>query len=184
MAEVKDEIIFKRCAGLDVHQAEIAACIRLVSEEGKVTGHARRFETTPSGLRALREWLREYGITHVAMEGTGVYWQPVYNELRGHFDLTVCNAHHVKKVPGKKKTDQSDASWLAQLLSYGALKKSFIPPDDIRELRELTRTRAHHVDDRSAVVNGIHRLLERIGLKLASVVSDLQGATALAILRD
>lgn len=183
MAETKDEILYKRSAGLDVHQAAIAVCIRIVTENGKITGHAKRFDTTPTGLIALRDWLREFDVTHVVMEGTGVYWQPVYNTLAGYFDITVCNAYAAKKMPGRK-TDQSDASWLAQLLSYGALQKSFIPPEDIRELRELTRTRVHYVEDRARVVNSIHRLLERVGFKLCSVVSDLQGATARAILAD
>jgi transposase len=182
-ATTQDEIIFKRCAGLDVHQAEITAAVRLVSDGGRVVGHTKRFATTPTGLSELRDWLAEFDVTHVAMEGTGVYWEPVYAALRGRFDLTVCNAHHVKNVSGRK-TDQSDASWLAQLLSYGVLKKSFVPPDQIRELRELTRTRVHRVEDRTRAVNHIHRLLERIGLKLCSVVSDLQGATAQAILSD
>jgi transposase len=183
MATTHDEIVFKRSAGLDVHQREITAAVRIVSEVGKVAGHSKRFATTPSGLAELRAWLVAFEITHIAMEGTGVYWEPVYAALRGHFDLTLCNAHHVKKVPGRK-TDHTDASWLAQLLSYGVLKKSFVPTDDIRELRELTRARVHRVEDRARVVNGIHRLLERIGLKLCSVVSDLQGATAQAILSD
>jgi len=183
MKTTQDEILFKRSAGLDVHQGEITAAIRIVSDAGKVEGCAKRFATTPTGLAALRSWLEGFTVTHVAMEGTGVYWEPVYAALRGRFDLTLCNAHHVKKVHGRK-TDQSDASWLAQLLSYGVLKKSFVPPDDIRELRELTRSRVHLVENRARVVNGIHRLLERIGLKLCSVVSDLQGATAQAILSD
>jgi len=183
MTETKDEILYKRCAGLDVHQDEIAACVRLVSDQGKVTGHAKRFSTKPTGLAALLAWLQEYAITHVVMEGTGVYWFPIYRAIVGHFDITVCNAHHAKRLPGRK-TDQSDASWLAQMLSYGSLNKSFIPSDDIRELRELTRTRVHLVEDRARVVNNIHRLLERVGLKLCSVVSDLQGVTARAILGD
>jgi len=117
------------------------------------------------------------------MEGTGVYWMPVYEALREACDLTLCNAHHVKKVPGRK-TDQSDAAWLAQLMASGLLNKSFVPTADIRGLRELTRSRVHRVEDRTRVVNGIHRLLERGGVKLCSVVSDLQGVTARAILAD
>ena len=183
MAHTNDEVVYKRCSGLDVHQAEITAAIRIVSDVGQVTGHSRRFETTPAGLTALRAWLKEFEVTHVAMEGTGVYWEPVYAALRDHFDMTLCNALHVKKIRGQK-TDQTDASWLAQLLSYGILKKSFVPKDDIRELRELTRSRVHHVENRARVVNTIHRLLERIGLKLCSVVTDLQGTTAQAILHD
>lgn len=177
------EVLHRRCAGLDVHQREVAACVRIVTEGGKLTAFARRFETTPSGLASLRDWLLSQTVTHVAMEGTGVYWLPIHDALFEQFDLTLCNAHHVKKVPGRK-TDQSDAAWLAQLMSYGILNKSFVPSNDIRALRELTRARVHRVEDRGRVVNGIHRLLERAGLKLCSVVSDLQGATAQAILTD
>src|SRR3974390_1991465 len=108
---------------------------------------------------------------------------PVYNALWGKFDLTLCNAHHVKKVAGRK-TDQSDAAWLAQLMSAGLLKKSFVPPPELRALRELTRARVHRVEDRTRVVNGIHRLLECAGLKLCSIITDLQGFTGRAILKD
>jgi hypothetical protein len=168
-ATTQDEIIFKRCAGLDVHQAEITAAVRLVSDGGRVVGHTKRFATTPTGLSELRDWLAEFDVTHVAMEGTGVYWEPVYAALRGRFDLTVCNAHHVKNVSGRK-TDQSDASWLAQLLSYGVLKKSFVPPDQIRELRELTRTRVHRVEDRVSAI-GISAGHRVSGLDLRRVTS-------------
>jgi len=180
---METDILYKRCAGLDVHQREVAACVRIVSDSLKLVVHTKRFETTPTGLRDMRAWLASHGITHVAMEGTGVYWIPVYEALRDGFDLTLCNAYHVKKVPGRK-TDQSDAAWLAQLMSRGMLNKSFVPSAAIRALRELTRTRVHRIEDRTRVVNGLHRLLERAGLKLCSVVSDLQGATARAILTD
>lgn len=177
------DILHRRCAGLDVHQEELTACARIVSDTQKVVAQSKRFETTPPGLQAAREWLKSHGVTHVAMEGTGVYWMPVYEALRGDFDLTLCNAHHVKKVPGRK-TDQSDAAWLAQLMSRGMLNKSFVPTADIRCLREMTRARVHRIEDRTRAVNGLHRLLERAGLKLCSVVSDLQGTTAQLILAD
>lgn len=179
----EEEVMFRRCAGLDVHQREVVACVRLAKMGRKVVAHSRRFETTPTGLASLCDWLREHEVTHAAMEGTGVYWMPVYEALRSTIDLTLCNAHHVKKVPGRK-TDQSDAAWLAQLMSNGLLNKSFVPTPDIRALRELTRARVHRVEDRARVVNGIHRLLERAGVKLCSVVTDLQGLTSRAILTD
>jgi transposase len=176
------DVIHPRCAGLDVHQAEIAASIRITPEVGVVRAQGARFATTPDGLRKLRDWLIEHGVTHTAMEGTGVYWLPVYEVLEGAgLDLTLCNAHHVKNVPGRK-TDQSDAAWLAQLMASGLLRKSFVPEAHVRQVRELTRARVHLVEDRSRVVNAIHRLLERAGVKLCSVVSDLQGASSRAIL--
>lgn len=176
------DVIHRRCAGLDVHQAEIAACVRVLSEDGGVRAQGRRFATTPAGLADLCAWLVSQGVTHVAMEATGVYWLPVYRELEAAgLDLTLCNAHHVKNVPGRK-TDQSDAAWLAQLMSSGLLRKSFVPDAEVRQVRELTRARVHLVEDRTRVVNALHRLLERAGLKLCSVVSDLQGKTARSIM--
>ena len=175
------EVLHRRCAGLDVHQAQIAACVRVTPDGGQPWAQAQRFETTPAGIAALREWLGRLEVTHVAMEGTGVYWLPVYTALESGFDLTLCNAHHVKNVPGRK-TDQSDAAWLAQLLASGLLRKSYVPPADVRQLRELTRARVHRVEDRARVVNGMHRLLERAGVKLCSVVSDLQTKSARGIM--
>lgn len=177
------DVLHERCAGLDVHQAEIAACVRVVRRGEPVRAQGRRFSTTPVGLSELRAWLVAEGVTHVAMEATGVYWLPVYRELEAAgLDLTLCNAHHVKNVPGRK-TDQSDAAWLAQLMSSGLLRKSFVPDADVRQVRELTRARVHLVEARSREVNTMHRLLERAGLKLCSVVSDLQGKSARSILR-
>lgn len=175
------EVLHRRCAGLDVHQAQVAACVRVTPDSGQPWAQAQRFDTTPSGIAALRDWLTRLEVTHVAMEGTGVYWLPVYTALESGFDLTLCNAHHVKNVPGRK-TDQSDAAWLAQLLASGLLRKSYVPPADVRQLRELTRARVHRVEDRARVVNGMHRLLERAGVKLCSVVSDLQTKSARRIM--
>jgi transposase len=176
------EVIHRRCVGLDVHQGEITACIRITPENGSPWAQSRRFETRPAGLCALRDWLSAAGVTHVAMEGTGVYWMPVFNALeQASLDLTVCNAHHVKNVPGRK-TDQSDAAWLAQLLAMGLVRKSYVPPASVRQVRELTRARVHRVEDRVRITNALHRLLERAGLKLCSVLSDLTGKTARAIL--
>lgn len=177
------EVMFQRCAGLDVHQAEVAACVRIVQQGSKTKVFSMRFETTPTGLSKMREWLKQHEVTHVAMEGTGVYWLCVYTTLEvADFDLTVCNAHHVKNVPGRK-TDQSDAAWLAQLLGSGLLRKSYVPPVEQRMLRELTRERVHRAEDRARIINTLHRRLERVGVKLCSVVSDLSGMTARAIMR-
>lgn len=180
------EIVFAvahaRVVGLDVHQAQVTACLRQTRSGKPPNVQTQVFSTLPEGLAALRVWVAKHKVTHVAMEGTGVYWMPIFNALEATgVDLTLCNAHHIKQVPGRK-TDQSDAAWIAQLLASGLLKKSFVPPRAIRELRELTRARVHRVEDRSRTINTLHRLLEREGLKLCSVVSDLHGASSLAIL--
>jgi transposase len=131
--------LHKRCAGLDVHKAEVVACLRLISER-KVEREVRRFPTTTQGLLALAEWLESARCTHVAMEATGVYWKPVWHILEGHFVLILANAAHVKNVPGRK-SDVNDATWLADLLARGLIRSSFVPPPAIQELRDLTRTR-------------------------------------------
>ena len=167
------DVLYRRCAGLDVHQAQVTACIRVTPESGLPQAWVREFETTPAGLAALRDWLVGHDVWYAAMEGTGVYWLPVFTVLEAAgIDLTLCNAHHVKNVPGRK-TDKSDAAWLAQLMASGLLRKSFVPPAAVRQLRELTRARVHRVEDRSRVVNTMHRLLERAGLTLCSVVSGI-----------
>jgi transposase len=173
-----------RCAGLDVHKEQVTGTIRVTPEQGRPHAHKREFATTPVGLAGMRAWIQEHGVTHVAMEGTGIYWIPVYTALESvpGLDLTLCNAHHVKNVPGRK-TDVSDSAWLANLLSAGLLRKSFVPPADVRDLRMFTRARVHRVEDRSRVLNEIHRLLEGEGIKLCAIVSDLSGVTSLAILR-
>lgn len=176
------DVMFPRCAGLDVHQASITACVRVTPADGKPHAVTAVFGTLPTDLAALRDWLRGHDVKHVALEGTGVYWMPPYAVLEAaEFDLTLCNAHHVKNVPGRK-TDQADAAWLAQLLAAGLLRKSFVPPAAIRELRELTRARTHRAEDRAHAAVVLHQLLERAGVKLASVVTDLQGKTARTIL--
>lgn len=176
------EVIHRRCAGLDIHQGEIAACVRITPETGAARAQGRRFGTMPAQLRELRDWLLGQGVTHAAMEATGVYWLPIYEELEAAgLDVTLCNAHHVKNVPGRK-TDQSDAAWLAQLMASGLLRKSFVPDAETRQVRELTRARVHLVEECGRITNALHRLIERAGLKLCSIVSDLQGISAQAIL--
>lgn len=177
------DVLYDRCAGIDLHQAELAVCVRVHKPNMPVRAHAARFETTPQGLDALVAFLRRHEITQVAMEGTGVYWLPIFAKLEAaQFELTLCNAHHVKNVPGRK-TDQSDAAWLAQLLAGGLLRKSFVPSAEVRAVRDLCRARVHRVEDRARIVNELHRLLEADGIKLCSVVSDLQGRSARNILQ-
>jgi hypothetical protein len=131
--------LHKRCAGLDVHKVEVVACLRLVAR-GKASYAVRRFATTTKGLIELAEWLEAAQCTHVAMEATGVYWKPVWHMLEGRFTLILANAAHIKGVPGRK-SDVNDATWIADLLAHGLIRASFVPPQPIRELRDLTRTR-------------------------------------------
>jgi transposase len=171
------EVVLERCAGLDVHKKTVVACA--LTPEGKET---QTFGTMTADLRELAVWLGERGISEVAMESSGVYWQPVFNVLEAMgLSLLVANARHIKAVPGRK-TDVKDAEWIADLLRHGLLRPSFVPERDQRELRELTRHRRSLIQERSQVRNRIQKLLEGVNLKLASVVSDVAGVTGRAIL--
>src|ERR1700757_3464952 len=150
--------LHKRCAGLDVHKAEVVACLRVITNR-KVGREVRRFPTTTQGLLALAEWLENAGCTHVAMEATGVYWKPVWHILEGRFVLILANAAHVKNVPGRK-SDVNDATWLADLLAHGLIRASFGPPSPIQELRDLTRARKQLVRERSSHVQRLQKTLE------------------------
>jgi transposase len=133
-------------------------------------------QIAPADLLALRDWLQTFGVTHVALESTGVYWKPVYYALEDTCTLLLINMHELKRVPGRK-TDVKDSEWLAQLLECGLLKSSFVPPPPIRELRDLTRYRVQQVRDRSQEVNRLCKVLEDAGIKLSSVASDVMGAS-------
>src|SRR5438034_4459891 len=174
------EVIYPRCAGLDVHKQTVVACARIAGD-GAPLQQVRTFPTTTSGLLALADWLESFGVDHVAMEATGVYWKPVWHVLEGHFELVLANAAHVKNVPGRK-TDVNDAMWLADLLAHGLIRASFVPPVAVQELRTLTRTRKQLVRERAQHVQRIQKLLEDANLKLASVVSDVMGKSGRAIL--
>lgn len=171
-------IVCPRCAGLDIAKREVTACI--ITPEGQ---HSRSFRTMTQDLLALRDWLAQHGVTHVAMESTGSYWKPVWNLLEGHFQLLLANAQHIKVVPGRK-TDVGDAEWIADLLRHGLLKASFVPDRPQRELRELTRYRVSLVQTRSAEVNRLQKVLEGANIKLAGVASDIMGVSAQAMLRE
>jgi transposase len=175
-------VMYERCAGLDVHQQTVQACVRCLDSRGNVTEHLKEFGTMTAELAALRDFLAKHGVTHVAMESTGVYWLPIFNILEESCAVTLCNAQQVKKVPGRK-TDVTDSQWLAQLMSCGLLRGSFIPPKAQRQLRELTRARVKLEEDRARVVNRVHKILERAGIKLASVATDIMGKTGRAILQ-
>ena len=142
------EVIYPRCAGLDVHKQTVVACVRL-ARDGPPLQEVRTFATTTSGLLDLADWLESLGIQQVGMEATGVYWKPVWHILEGHFELVLANAAHVKNVPGRK-TDVNDSMWLADLLAHGLIRASFVPPAAVQELRTLTRTRKQFVRERSA----------------------------------
>jgi len=170
------QVIYDRCCGLDVHKRTITACVLkwLGSDWEK---EIRQFGTMTKDLLGLSDWLVGEGCTHVAMESTGVYWKPVYNILEGQFELLVVNAQHLKAVPGGK-TDVRDAEWIAELLAHGLLRASFVPPASVRELRELTRYRTSLVRDRARTINRLQKVLEVANIKLANVVSDIDGISA------
>jgi len=175
------ERLIERCCGLDVGSKSVHACA-IVDEGGRKPRIERReFPTHSSGLAQLRAWLMELGVTHVAMEGTGVYWMPVYAALEDVVSVLVANARHIKQVPGRK-TDVTDAQWLATLLQHGLLKASFIPPKEIRPIRDLTRYRRSLVHSRTQLRNQIIKVLDQSGIKLASVASDAFGRSGLEML--
>jgi transposase len=176
-------IIFKLVAGLDVHKKTVVATRMRVTDENRVEWETQTFGTTTSELLLLLDWLLAWGISHVAMESTGDYWKPIYNVLEDAFELWVVNAKHVKNVPGHK-TDVKDSQWLATLMMYGLLKASFIPPKPQRALREMTRYRTKLVQERTRVVNRVQKLLEGANIKLSSVVTDVMGVSARAMLAE
>jgi transposase len=176
------ELVIARCAGLDVHQATVVATVRTPDDRGGRRRTTETFGTMTPDLLALREWLQAHGVTHVALESTGVYWKPVYYVLEDAFTLLLINMQDLKRVPGRK-TDVRDSEWLAQLLECGLLKSSFVPPPPIRELRDLTRYRLQQVRDRSQEVNRLCKVLQDSGLKLTTVITDVMGVSGRAMLR-
>jgi transposase len=175
------EQLLERCAGLDVHKKTVAVCVRVPGRGGQREQHVRTFGTTAAELLALRDWLQAYGVTHVAMESTGVYWKPVFYVLEEAFTCVLANAAHIAQVPGRK-TDVKDCVWIAQLLEHGLIRASFVPPPPIRELRDLTRYRKALIQDRTRAANRLHKVLEDAGIKLASVATDVLGVSGRAML--
>ena len=176
------DVVITRCAGLDVHQATVVATVRVPDDQGGRRVVTDTFGTMTADLLALRDWLQAYGVTHVALESTGVYWKPVYYMLEDAFTLLLINMQELKRVPGRK-TDVKDSEWLAQLLECGLLRPSFVPPPPIRELRDLTRYRVQQVRDRSQEVNRLCKVLEDAGLKLTTVITDVMGKSGRAMLQ-
>jgi transposase len=174
------EALYERCCGIDVHKSSVAACI-LLARGNKPQKHLRRFGCTTRELRELAEWLRSFEVQHVAMESTGVYWKPVWNVLEEHFHMVLANAQHIKAVPGRK-TDMMDCQWIAELLRHGVLRGSYVPSPVIRDLRDLTRTRATLSQEQSGISSRIQKLLESANIKLASTVTHTMGKSGQAIL--
>jgi transposase len=177
------DVQYERCCGIDVHKRTVAACV-LISGTGKgeVEKETRTYATMADDLGTLAQWLPAKGVTHVAMESTGVYWKPVFNLLEGQFAVLVVNAERSKALRGRK-TDVADAEWIADLLRHGLLQGSFIPSAQQRALRDLTRFRASLVNDRVRAVNRLQKTLEDANIKLASVVTDITGVSGRAILQ-
>jgi transposase len=174
------EVLYPRCAGLDVHQQTVVACARIASGS-TVQQEVRTFGTTTRDLLALADWLATHQCTHVAMESTGVYWKPIWHVLEGHFELILANALQIRSVPGRK-SDVNDATWIADLLAHGLIRGSFVPPAPIHELRDLTRTRKQLVREVGQHTLRIQKVLEDANLKLTSVLSDIMGMSGRAMI--
>lgn len=174
------EVLHSRCAGLDVHKDTVVACVRLAVGR-KVDQQVRTFRTTTTELCQLFDWLAEHACTHVAMEATGVYWKPVWHVLEGSFELVLANAGHIRNVPGRK-TDVRDSEWIADLLAHGLIRASFVPPEPVQEMRDLTRTRKQLVRELTQHVQRIQKALEDANVKLTGTISNVIGVDGRAIL--
>ena len=172
--------LHRRCAGLDVHSDTVVACVRLTGRS-KPRHEVRRFSTATHDLPELADWLAAQGVTHIAMEATGIYWKPVWHMLEGRFQLILANAAHIRNVPGRK-SDVNDAVWISDLLAHGLIRASFVPPAPIQELRDLTRTRTQLSREVAQHVQRIQKTLEDANIKLVSVLSDIVGMSGRRIL--
>ena len=175
------EVLFPRCAGVDVHKRTVVACRIVLTDDGEWLRETRTYGTTTADLLRLSDWLAAGGCTHVGLESTGEFWKPVFNILEGSFAVWLLNAQRVRAVPGRK-TDVRDAEWIAELLRHGLVEPSFIPPRHQRELRELARQRTNFVRGRATLVNRVQKVLESTNLKLTAVVSNIAGVSGRAIL--
>jgi transposase len=175
------DILHRCCAGLDVHKEWVVACVRKLVA-GRVQQQVRTFRTETNALLELADWLTDLGVSHVAMESTGVYWKPVWNLFEGIFEMLLVNAEHIKKVPGRK-TDVKDAQWICELLQHGLLKPSFVPDRPVRQLRDLTRQRVQLTRQKVQVANRIQKTLEDANIKLGSVASDVLGVSGRDMIR-
>src|SRR6516164_878477 len=176
------DTVYACCAGLDVHKGTVVTTIRRRLDKAPVRQQTRTYGTMTEQLLELADWLEAEGVTHLAMESTGVYWKPIWNLLEERFQIMLVNAQHLKHVPGRK-TDVKDSEWIAQLLQCGLLRGSFVPPPPQRELRELTRQRRQLVNGKAAVANRIQKVLEDANIKLGSVATDVLGVSGRDMLR-
>lgn len=177
------ETIFERSCGIDVHKKTLTACI-MVGKDGKITKKdIRTFSTMTEDIEGLRDWLKSEGVTHVAIESTGIYWRPVYNILEDEFEIILANAKHIKNVPGRK-TDVADSEWLCKLMRNGLLRGSFIPPLHIRQLRDLSRYRTKLNNNIAAEKNRLQKYLEDANIKLSSVATDTLGVSGRNMIRE
>jgi transposase len=170
------DTVVERCAGLDVHKDTVAACVRFPGPSGERAQEVHTFGTTTTELLALRDWLVAHGVTLAGMESTGIYWRPVYYVLEDAFECWVLNARHLRNVPGRK-TDVRDAEWICQLVEHGLVRPSFVPPPQIRELRNLTRYRKAQIEERTREAQRLDKILQDAGIKLSSVATDILGAS-------
>lgn len=177
------DVVYRSCAGLDVHKETVAVCVVRSAGEGSPGKEIRTFGTMTRDLLALADWLASRQVTHVAMESTGVFWKPIFNILESQFEVLLVNARHIKQVPGRK-TDVKDCEWIADLLRHGLLKASFVPDRPQRELRDLTRHRAQLTGEHTRVANRIQKVLEDANIKLASVASDVLGVSGRAMIES
>lgn len=182
LEDVAMEVLLPNCAGMDVHQETIVVCALNTDALDNVQSEVRTFGTLTKNLFELLKWLESKSITHIAMESTGIYWKPVYNILEGYFDVKVANAQRIKNVPGRK-TDVCDAEWIAKLLRVGLIEASFIPSEDLREMRDLCRLRKKRVGNLTAEKNRIQKYLESCNIKLGTVISDVFGVSGRNLLK-
>src|SRR5262249_47593942 len=175
------EVLYPRCAGLDVHAKTVVACVR-IAVGARVTYDHRTVSTTTRGLLELSEWLTQQEVTHVAMEATGVFWKPVWHVLEDQFTLVLANAMHIRNIPGRK-SDTNDAQWIADLLAMGLIRSSFVPPAPVQELRDLTRTRKQLVREITRHTQRMQKTLEDANIKLTEAISDILGTSGRAIVR-
>ena len=175
------EVLYPRCAGLDVHAKTVVACVRIAAH-ARVTYEHRTVSTTTRGLLELSDWLSAHAVTHIAMEATGVYWKPVWHVLEDHFTLVLANAMHIRNIPGRK-SDKNDAQWIADLLAMGLIRSSFVPLAPVQELRDLTRTRKQLVREITRHTQRIQKTLEDANIKLTEAISDIVGTSGRAVVR-
>jgi transposase len=173
--------VVERCAGLDVHRDTVVACVRVPGPDGEREAHTETFGTTTSELLRLGNWLEGWRVTRAAMEATGVYWKPVFYALEARLEVWLCNAQHLRNVPGRK-TDVADAGWIAELVEHGLLRPSFVPPPPIRALRDLTRYRKTQIRERSQELQRLEKVLQDAGIKLTSVASQVESKSSRAML--